>query len=77
MHGRTLTSKTIAVSHYFDSIALPVCVRGYIALTLHLWYRPILSFHIMDSQPPALQDLGGVPALPSFPQEASEEHPIK
>jgi hypothetical protein len=30
----------------------------------------------MDSQPPALPDLGGVPALPPF-QEASEEHPIE
>ncbi len=30
----------------------------------------------MDSLPPALPDLGGVPALPPF-QEASEEHPIK
>jgi hypothetical protein len=30
----------------------------------------------MDSQPPALPDLGGVPVLPPF-QEASKEHPIE
>jgi hypothetical protein len=31
----------------------------------------------MESQPPALPKLGGVPALPPLPQEAPEEHPIK
>jgi hypothetical protein len=78
-HARTLISKIIVVSHYFDSIALPVCIQGYITVTLHLWYHfcPIFSFHIMESQPPALPELGGVPALPPFPQEAPEEHPIK
>ena len=30
----------------------------------------------MDSLPPALPNLGDVPALPPF-QEASEEHPIE
>jgi hypothetical protein len=31
----------------------------------------------MESQLPALPELGGVPALPPLPQEAPEEHPIE
>jgi hypothetical protein len=31
----------------------------------------------MESQAPVLPELGGVPALPPFPQEAPKEHPTK
>ncbi len=46
MHACTQTSKIIAVLHYFNSIMLPVCIRGYLTVTLLLWYRlrPILLF---------------------------------
>ncbi len=76
-HQKSLPYRIILVALHspfaFGDISqsLSICGIAYIQ-----FYRFVL-LNIMESQAPALTDLGGVPALPPFPQEAPEEHPTK
>jgi hypothetical protein len=79
-HAHTLTSKIIAVSHYLASPSqfafrdisqsLSICDISYVQ------FYPFMLLN-MESQVQALPELGGVPALPPFPQEALKEHSTK